>query len=522
MAQAVLLLHALCWTDRDLLQGEAVSHVSYSPPPYPMPVERVFSPKDGRWVFDTSKFCRATGKCVDDFDHYCLWLNNSIGAANYTPFLYALVGASVLVLLQTCACIAQVILWGVDLEYFQRHAADTVLKSETDLGIILCVFLLLLIVGMGFLLQLLLFHAYLIYHGITTYEFVADRERMRAVVAQGLQGVQPRFMVGTPASRRARRARIRTEHAAFAARRLRIRAAVWGDIQKALQGGQEGQDAKARQQMVRDLAPVSYARHCQTHLAPAEASGATAPGIELTSAGAAAGAGAGAGHNRMQSAESAVSTVGSATTAKHLPGRGAVAPATSGEAVQGGLPSGWSSEARVTAPSTGNSDKQNSAGGLPAVVPGGDSTPSVSVPASKSAVDVAVASQGSGVLEGGPDMDVAVASQGSGVLEGGADAQHDATQAGGNSNDEDSVGTSGSQFEEEGSASEGSSPGTGGAIEEEGGEGTGAIAAGQDTAFTAQEGDLVGDTAAHVDSPLEAQEGGATQQEEADSADTAN
>ena len=393
-----------------------------------MPTERVFSPKDGRWVFATSKFCRATGKCVDDFDHYCLWLNNSIGAANYAPFLYALVSASALVLLQTGVCCAQVILWGVDLDYFKEHAADTVLSSETDLGIILCVFLFTLIIGLGFLFQLLFFHAYLIYHGITTYEFVADRERMRAVAAQGLQGVQPRFMVGTPASRRARRAKIRAEHAAFAARRLAIRAAVWRDILAALKE-KPGMDAKAQQHFVRDFAPVAYAQRCREQMQGDKGvqggSGATAPGIEMTTAGAAA-------RNTMQSHESATSAAGSVTAAKHLPGRGAVAPATSGEAVQGGLPEGWASgadsgAAAIAAPaSTEDADAAVASG-----APEGIEIEGAALPASKSAVDVAVASQSSGVLEGGPEAGHDSASAGDGDSDDGGGSHGSSREEGG-------------------------------------------------------------------------------------------
>ncbi len=463
-------------------QGEPVSHNSYSPPPYEMPLERVFSPKDGRWVFDTSKFCRATGKCVDDFDHYCLWLNNSIGAANYTPFLYALGGASLLVFMQTLLCLAQIILWGVDSEYFSEHAGDTVLTSDTDLGIVLCVFLLLLVIGLGFLFQLLFFHVYLIYNGITTYEFVADRERMRAVEAQGLRGVQPRFMVGTPASRRERRAKIRAEHAAFAAQRLRIRAAVWADIQAAIHE-KGGSDAKEQQRMVRELAPIAYARHCKAAANSEQQAGdgATAPGIEMPPAvvrgveGGSAG-GAGGSHARIQSTESALSTVGSATAAKHLPGRGAVAPTTSSEAeVNGGLPSGWASpQGSDEAPSeaegedggvSGVPSDEDSKDELPAGVPGGESTPSVSVPATFSAVEVGVASQSSGVLEGGPDV------------------SHDSSGSGGDSSSQSSEGGQGgiehdggeggleSSGENEGTG--GNTPGTGSSIHHEGSESPG-------------------------------------------------
>jgi len=34
-----------------------------------------------------TKYCTATGGCVEEFDHYCVWLNNSIGKGNHRQFV---------------------------------------------------------------------------------------------------------------------------------------------------------------------------------------------------------------------------------------------------------------------------------------------------------------------------------------------------------------------------------------------------------------------------------------------------
>ncbi|CAE7210713.1 PAT24 [Symbiodinium sp. CCMP2592] len=41
------------------------------------------------WVMKglRTKYCVQTGACVEEFDHYCVWLNNTIGKANHRQFV---------------------------------------------------------------------------------------------------------------------------------------------------------------------------------------------------------------------------------------------------------------------------------------------------------------------------------------------------------------------------------------------------------------------------------------------------
>ena len=115
-------------------------------------------------IHSTSKHCKKCNKCIKNFDHHCNWLNNCVGKYNY-DFFY------LLVFLIICYCLINS-LCGFHL-FFKANKKR---KKNYKLILIIIESLVNFIILLNFLF-LFVYHSYFIFKGITTYEYILQKEK---------------------------------------------------------------------------------------------------------------------------------------------------------------------------------------------------------------------------------------------------------------------------------------------------------------------------------------------------------
>ena len=106
----------------------------------------------------TSRHCRACGRCVEKFDHHCMWINNCVGGKNYKIFIVMI---TLTFISMTIYIISALLLWAEN--QYQKFIPEMAVVWATS--ILVGIFIILIF-------NLILLHIYLNYLGITTYEFI--------------------------------------------------------------------------------------------------------------------------------------------------------------------------------------------------------------------------------------------------------------------------------------------------------------------------------------------------------------
>ena len=150
-------------TDRKFSRPEVSVHIDQPP----------FCSICARDVEMSSKHCGKCNRCVSGFDHHCNWINNCIGGKNYCLFTVLLVG--LIVASWLCVTVCTLLLVNGFGEEFKQQVRETYVSVKWEVVAAGWVGLLSVSGVVGLLVtQLTLFHMWLRWHGLTTYQYYME------------------------------------------------------------------------------------------------------------------------------------------------------------------------------------------------------------------------------------------------------------------------------------------------------------------------------------------------------------
>jgi palmitoyltransferase len=113
----------------------------------------------------TGSVCYSILRCISHFDHHCKWLNNCVGDKNYRLFFCLICFVAV----------TTIVFIAVDLDVMINKKENNNNNNEIEKSIISLIELLSLILSAGIFamdVYLIIFHIYLKFRNMTTFEFI--------------------------------------------------------------------------------------------------------------------------------------------------------------------------------------------------------------------------------------------------------------------------------------------------------------------------------------------------------------
>lgn len=126
-------------------------------------------------VATASRHCWECNKCIERFDHHCPWLNTCIGGRNYTSFFITVVALCVVMNITIVSAACSIYRCWYPPEHLEGEPF-TVHDLEEHITVAVLLMTCAMCLPVTLLNSLLLvFHVYLTYKGITSYEFFTGR-----------------------------------------------------------------------------------------------------------------------------------------------------------------------------------------------------------------------------------------------------------------------------------------------------------------------------------------------------------